>query len=94
MVSTGYFMVDLPIMENQIESLRGTRMLYLPMESVIVPLPEVLITATASKGLLAEISYTVPLILMDCATARCPNNPQNRNIQTRTWCSFLLKQSY
>ncbi len=56
MVSTGYFMVDLPIMENQMESLRGTLKLYLPIESVIAPLPEVLITATASKGLLAEIS--------------------------------------
>jgi len=56
-------MVDLLIMENQRESVVLTVKLYLPKESVIVPLPEVLITATASKGLRAEMSYTVPLIV-------------------------------
>lgn len=30
----------------------------------MVPLPEVLCTATASKGLLAEISYTFPLTVV------------------------------
>ena len=65
MVSTGYFMVDFPIKENQIESVFFTVSIYLPVESVIVPLPEVLCTATASNGLLAEISYTVPLMVIN-----------------------------
>ena len=63
MVSMGYFMVDFPINENQMESVVFTVSKYLPVESVIVPLPEVLCTATDSSGLLAEISYTVPLIV-------------------------------
>jgi hypothetical protein len=60
-------MVDLPIILNQIESFTETRISYLPNESVVVPLPEVLITATASKGLLAEISKTLPFIVTFCA---------------------------
>ena len=56
MVSTGYFMVDLLIIENQMLSVVLTVKLYRPKESVIVPRPEVLITATASKGLRADIS--------------------------------------
>jgi hypothetical protein len=56
-------MVDLPIMLNQIESFKETLISYLPNESVVVPFPDVLITATASKGLLAEISKTLPFII-------------------------------
>jgi hypothetical protein len=56
-------MVDFPIILNQIESLTETLISYLPKESVVVPLPDVLITATASRGLLAEISNTLPLII-------------------------------
>ncbi len=41
--------------------------LYLPAESVIVPLPLVLCTATASNGLRAVTSYTVPLMVVNCA---------------------------
>jgi hypothetical protein len=62
-VSTGYFIVAFPMSENQIESVLKTVKIYLPSESVMVPLPEVLKTATASRGLLAEISYTVPLMV-------------------------------
>jgi hypothetical protein len=57
-------MVDLPIILNQIESFNATLISYLPNESVVVPLPEVLITATASNGLRAEMSNTLPLIFM------------------------------
>jgi hypothetical protein len=63
MVSTGYFMVDLPIILNQMLSFTETLISYLPRESVVVPFPEVLITATASRGLLADISKTLPLIV-------------------------------
>jgi hypothetical protein len=55
-VSTGYFMVFFPIIENQIESFTSMVKLYLPAESVIVPLPLVLCTATASNGLRAVTS--------------------------------------
>lgn len=55
-VSTAYFLVALPSKENQMESLPFTVKLYLPIESVTVPLPEVLNTETASIGFLAVIS--------------------------------------
>ena len=41
---------------------------YLPMESVMVPLPDVVTTLTDSSGMEREASYTVPLIL-DCDMA-------------------------
>ena len=56
MVSTGYFMVFLPIIENQIESVFKTVTIYLPAESVTPPLPDVERTATASKGFRAVTS--------------------------------------
>jgi len=49
-------MVFFPIIENQIESFTSMVKLYLPAESVIVPLPLVLCTATASNGLRAVTS--------------------------------------
>ena len=61
MVSTGNLTVVFPNILNQIESEVLTVKLYFPKLSVKVPFPEVLKTATASIGLLAEISYTVPL---------------------------------
>jgi hypothetical protein len=63
MVSTGYFTVSLFKSLKKMESLARMVRLYLPKESVIVPLPDVLITATASNGFLADISYTVPLMV-------------------------------
>lgn len=45
--------------------------LYLPVESVSVPRPEVLMTATASNGLLAEISYTVPEMVTNGEVVFC-----------------------
>lgn len=74
-MSTANFMVDFPIIENQIESLTETLIWYLPNESVTVPRPELLITATASSGLLAEMSYTLPLIKTDWAWVICTNKP-------------------
>ena len=49
------------------ESLEDTVMEYLPIESVMVPRPDELITPTASSGRRADKSYTVPLIVTCCA---------------------------
>ena len=70
-------MVDFPIIENQIESFTETLIWYLPNESVIVPRPELLNTATASNGLLADISNTLPLIKTDWAWVICANKPNS-----------------
>ena len=40
--------------------------MYFPAESVIVPLPEVFTTLTYSIGVFFEISYTVPLTVINC----------------------------
>jgi hypothetical protein len=94
MVSTGYFMVDFPIIENQMESFMETLIKYLPRLSVITPFPEVLKTATASRGRLAEMSYTVPLILTVWAMTHCTKKlASNRNKQYVS-CSLFLKQLY
>lgn len=52
-------MVVFPIKENQMESLEETVMEYLPIESVMVPLPDELITPTASRagGLINHIPF-------------------------------------
>jgi len=74
------------------ESLERMVRLYLPKESVMVPLPEVLITATASKGLLAEISYTVPLMVTNCGFVFCwamMHSLNNNKIQKK--CSRFPK---
>jgi hypothetical protein len=60
------------------ESFLGTIREYLPRESVTVPLPDVLKTATASRGLRAEISYTVPLTVTYCACAPVVKPAVNR----------------
>jgi hypothetical protein len=71
--------------ENQMESCAGTVIEYLPMESVIVPLPDVLITPTASSGRRADRSYTVPLMVTCCARTdpdkMLAMNRTNRNKQ-------------
>jgi hypothetical protein len=56
-------MVVFTISVNQIESLEDTVMEYFPIESVMVPLPEELITPTASRGRRADKSKTVPLMV-------------------------------
>ena len=96
-VSTGYFMVDFPIIENQIESFTGTVITYLPSESVIAPRPELLNTPTASRGRRAEISYTVPLMVTKrCwawAAGRRPTQPIKNN-NTTTGSPFLNSVIY
>lgn len=74
-------MVVFPIKENQMESLEETVMEYLPMESVMVPLPDELITPTASRGRRADKSYTVPL-MVTCWAQMGPdrNEPVIKNI--------------
>lgn len=60
--------------------------LYLPVESVNVPRPDVLITATASNGLLAEISYTVPEMVTKGEVVFCwaiMNSLKNKNINKK-----------
>jgi len=79
MVSTGYFIVVLLSNENQMESVVFTVRLYLPNESVSVPLPDELSTATASMGLRAEISYTVPLMVTKGYVVFCWANAQTDN---------------
>jgi hypothetical protein len=92
MVSTGYFMVDLPINENQIESFSFTDMVYLPIESVTVPFPDELITATASNGRRAEISKTVPLIVMVWAFRGEINSQEPQKIRQQK-ITFFLKRA-
>ena len=67
------------------ESLSLTVMVYLPNESVMTPLPEVLTTLTASNGLVLFILYTVPLMVI-CEKADCPTN--NREAKSAENKSF------
>jgi hypothetical protein len=69
METTGYFGVGFAKYENQIESVSFTTSVYLPELSVMVPLPEVLRTLTASSPIFFERSYTVPLT-RTCADAK------------------------
>jgi hypothetical protein len=46
------------------ESLSCTKIIYLPVLSVTVPVPEVLITVTDGSGTDCDISYTRPLTLI------------------------------
>lgn len=48
---------------------------YLPNESVVAPLPDVVSTLTDSSGMERDASYTVPLILAcDIAVEKNTNN--------------------
>ncbi len=88
-------MVALPMSENQMESFAFTVIVYLPNESVSVPRPEVLITPTASSGLRALISYTVPLMVTYCAFAFCNRQPDTiTSKHTITGSRFLKSVFY
>jgi hypothetical protein len=73
------------------ESLFKTEIVYFPNESVMAPLPEELYTATASNGRLADISYTVPLIVINCAFTFSKSNTEPITHTIHTISSRFLK---
>jgi len=56
-----------------------------------VPLPDVLSTATASRGLLALMSYTLPEMVTNCAYKSLLLQNMQAEKQQRKMSSFFFK---